>query len=244
MQLEKTVEVAALDAGAVMQYLTCNPEFFDANPDFLARLRVPHATGSAVSLVEKQVSVLRSKCHRLESSLHDLIGVARENEELHNRLHLLIQDIISADDLATVLSLAGKSLMENFNASDVRLLVFDNTSRRRAATRVKADHEHLAVAGYKPVSDGCVALFDEVIKKGEAQCGLPNTAQLEALMGEDCSQVASAALIPLAYEGRLGVLALTSRDETRFTSGKGVMFLDQLGDVLSRRLHSLGVKPR
>ena len=32
---------------------------------------------------------------------------------------------------------------------------------------------------------------------------------------------------------------LTSRDESRFAAGKGVVFLDQLGGVLSRRVRAL-----
>ncbi len=242
MQLEETTEVAAIDAGAVMQYLTCNPDFFDANPDFLTRLRVPHGTGSAVSLVEKQVSVLRSKCNRLEASLHDLIGVARDNEELHNRLHGLIQDVISADDLESVLDMTGKSLLENFNATDVRLLIFDSTAKRRKATRLSADNSYLAAAGRKLADAGTVRLFDAVFEQAETVCGMPDAAQLAALAGDDSPEVASAALIPLSHKGKLGVLMLASRDESRFSSGKGVMFLNQLGEVLSRRLHVLGVK--
>ncbi len=244
MQLEDTVEADALEEEAVMKYLTCHPDFFDANPDFLGRLRVPHVSGDAVSLVEKQVSVLRAKCNRLESSLHDLINVARENESLHNRLHTLIQEIISASDLEHMLSLIGSSLLENFNANDVRLLVFDNTAKRRGATRLPAEHQHLAAAGQNKIDDATFGLFDDLFDNLQTSCGMPDASQLEALFGDNCSHVASAALIPLAHEGRLGVLVLTSCDESRFANGKGVMFLDQLGQMLSRRLHSLGVKPR
>ena len=63
------------------------------------------------------------------------------------------------------------------------------------------------------------------------------------LVGRDSADIGSAALIPLQHEGRLGLVMLTSRDESRFAAGKGVVFLDQLGDVLSRRLHALGRPP-
>lgn len=243
MQPEHTSAVNAIEAGDVMDYLTCHPDFFEANPDFLTRLRVPHASGSAISLVEKQVSVLRSKCNRLETSLHDLISVARDNESLQKRLHLLVQDIISAKDLANVLTLAGNSMKENFSANDTRLLVFDNTSRRRGATRLAADHPFLADAGIKPVTDASLALFDELLESKQTQCGQATDAQLRALAGDKADDIASAVLIPLTHEGRLGVMMLGSSDEHRFASGKGVMFLDQLGQVLGRKLHSLGVKP-
>jgi len=244
MHPEETCEVDVVDADAVMAFLTGNPDFFEVNQDLLTRLRVPHASGSAVSLVEKQVSVLRSKCSRLETSLRDLIGVARDNEALHGRLHGLIRDIVSARDVNEILSLVGASLSANFNASDVRLLLLDGTARRRAATRLDPAHPQAAASALAKVDDTTLAAFDAVFKRGETVCGMPDAAQLALLVGASASEVGSAALIPLSHGGRVGVLMLASRDESRFSSGKGVMFLDQLGEVLSRRLCVLGVKPR
>jgi uncharacterized protein YigA (DUF484 family) len=51
-------------------------------------------------------------------------------------------------------------------------------------------------------------------------------------------ELASAAIIPLVHKEELGLVVLTSRDEHRFASGKGVMFLNQLGEVLSRRVNA------
>ena len=42
----------------VADYLRRHPDFFEDKPTLLADLRVPHATGTAVSLVERQVAVL------------------------------------------------------------------------------------------------------------------------------------------------------------------------------------------
>ena len=69
--------------------------------------------------------------------------------------------------------------------------------------------------------------------------GLPSAEHLDLLVGKDHANVASAAIMPLYHERELGVVMLSSRDESRFASGKGVMFLNQLGDMLSRRLHTL-----
>jgi len=244
MHPEKTCDIGVVDADAVMKYLSVNPDFFETNQDLLTRLRVPHATGAAVSLVEKQVSVLRAKCGRLETSLRDLIGVARDNEALHARLHGLIRDIVSGRHINDILTLVGESLSANFTASDVRLLLLDGTARRRVATRMDPDHPHAAAACQQRVDDELVACFGELFARGETVCGMPDAAQLKLLMGDRASQVGSAALIPLIHEGCVGVMLLTSRDESRFASGKGVMFLDQLGEVLARRLCVLGVKPR
>ena len=246
MQPEHTGGRESPDAEAVFRFLSASPDFFDRNGDLLARLRVPHATG-AVSLVEKQVAVLRAKCDRLEHGLRDLVGVARDNERLHARLHGLTQQIISAPDVGAVMSLAGDALERDFNASDVRFAILDRGSRKKGA-RVDVGHPRAAAAmaaGASP--DALEAAFADVLESGSATCGLPDAERLALLVGTGAgaaAHVASAALVPLAHEGRLGVAMLASRDESRFVAGKGTLFLDQLGETLARRLKGLGVRAR
>jgi len=178
MQSEQTDFDAAISDDDVIKHLTGNPEFFVNNQNVLARLRVPHASGNAVSLIERQVSVLRGRCTHLENSLRDLIAVARENENL--------------------------------------------------------------VAGVTQVrhNDKRVKQFSEVFAKGSTRCGMPTQEQMLAMVGKEHANVASAAIIPLHFSRKLGVVMLTSQDESRFGAGKGVMFLDQMGELLSRRIHS------
>jgi len=262
MQPEQSDLSNALNDEAVLRFLTVNPEFFVKNQEVLPRLRIPHESGKAVSLIEKQVSVLRSKCGTLENSLRDLITVARENENLHQRLHVLIQDIITAPSLERIVSLTQRSLKENFNADDVHiLLVADKPVRastrkgsakdkekakteKAAATRAAAAHRRKlnAIDGLKvvPHTDKSIELFAELFESAETSCGLPNADQMTSFVGKDYSNIASAALVPLFHERQLGVVMLTSRDESRFSSGKGVMFLNQLGELLGRRLHTYG----
>src|ERR1700694_1108958 len=53
-----------------------------------ARLRLPHARGgSTISLVERQIEVLREKQAALESKLAELVRVARANDAISERLH-------------------------------------------------------------------------------------------------------------------------------------------------------------
>lgn len=263
MQPEQTDFDTALSDDTVLEYLARHPEFFVNNKDILPRLRIPHESGSAVSLIEKQVSVLRGKCSHLENSLRDFIAVARENENLHQRLHGLIQDVITAPSLDDIIKLTRGSLRENFNADDVHVMVIatppKRASRKKAAadtTRKSTTVKSSAVKSRAPArkskpveaeglrivshTDKHIRLFKPLFDSGSTACGMPEKAQLDFMIGKDHAQVASAALIPLHYERRLGVLMLTSRDESRFSAGKGVMFLNQLGDLLGRRLHSYG----
>ena len=240
MHLEQQESPKKLDPSAVRQFLTMNPNFFNEHADVLPRLQIPHETGGAVSLIEKQVSVLRGKCHRLESSLRDLISVARENERLHMRLHRLIQDIVSAESLESLVTVCRESLIENFKADDVRMFLtsMDETCHEdgKAFTR-EAHKNHYTLSSKDPVFD----MFAKNFADGETFCG-PLSDEQRALLCTGCeTELASAALIPLQYNGAQGILVMGSADASRFTEGKGVMFLNQLGEVLSRRVQSFGI---
>jgi len=50
---------AALTDEAVAEWLRANPDFFRRNNELLSTLRLPHASGAAVSLIERQIEVLR-----------------------------------------------------------------------------------------------------------------------------------------------------------------------------------------
>lgn len=229
MQAEQTERLDVPNADSVLKFLTHNPDFFNQHSEVLPRLSIPHHTGQAVSLIEKQVSVLRNKCCSLENSLRDLIHVARENEQLHQRLHGLIQDIITASSIDDVVSLTRENLMTNFNADDVRVVLVSSEKAEDSSA------DYLALEA----DDPGLALFSDIYKKRETRCGELSDAQKQLIFGADAQDVASAAIIPLIHNRELGLVVLASKDEARFALGKGVMFLNQLGEVLSRRVDSL-----
>jgi len=229
MQVEQTERRDVPNADSVLTFLTKNPDFFNQHSDVLPRLTIPHHTGQAVSLIEKQVSVLRNKCCTLENSLRDLINVARENEQLHQRLHRLIQDIITASSLEDVVNLTRDNMLANFNADEVKVVLVSANPEQSASI----DYVQLAE------NDPGLALFSDIFKRRETRCGQLGDAQKQLIFGASAQDVASAAVIPLIHNRKLGLVVLASKDESRFALGKGVMFLNQLGEVLSRRIHTL-----
>lgn len=230
MQPEQHDVSESMDAQSVLQFLTVNPEFFNQHPDVLNTLKIPHHTGGAVSLVEKQVSVLRKKNNSLEGKLTELIAVARENEQLHQRLHLLIQEIITASTLDDIVCLTRQSLMDNFRADDVKILLIDDN---------KSVHHRTEPDRFLASDDPGLKLFEKHFAGRETVCGEPSPDIRECLFGADAESVGSTAVIPLFHGRNLGLAVLSSKDEHRFSCGVGVMFLNQLGEVLSRRLSGL-----
>jgi uncharacterized protein YigA (DUF484 family) len=83
-------DVADIDETQIAAYLQSNPEFFERHPAVLAKLRLPHSPGgTTVSLVERQVAVLRQNNIKLERKLRDLLDVARGNDQLAGKIHRL-----------------------------------------------------------------------------------------------------------------------------------------------------------
>ena len=59
---QQHVTDAGFTEDTIAGYLKANPEFFERHASLLNSLRLPHdAGGSAVSLIERQVLVLRQK---------------------------------------------------------------------------------------------------------------------------------------------------------------------------------------
>ncbi len=85
------------DAEAVAAYLRAHPEFFVDHDELLAELRLPHQPGAAVSLVERQVKLLRERNIEMRHRLSQLMDVARDNDRLFDKTRRLVLDLLDAD---------------------------------------------------------------------------------------------------------------------------------------------------
>ena len=61
------------DAEAVAAYLRAHPEFFVDHDELIPELRIPHQPGTAVSLVERQVKLLRA------GSLEEVVSAVEDS---------------------------------------------------------------------------------------------------------------------------------------------------------------------
>src|SRR5690554_6019226 len=96
-QKETNQSIPPVAAEDVVEFLSKNPEFFSNYPDLLGKIDIPHiGSGDAVSLVERQVQVLREQNQRARKQLHELIEIARQNEELARRMHKLALTLMDA----------------------------------------------------------------------------------------------------------------------------------------------------
>ena len=219
----------AVSDEVVQSYLQSNPDFFERHGELLSSLRLPHVTGGAVSLVERQVSVLRQKDLKLERKLKELLAVARANDLLGDKIHKLAIALLGATDLAATLNICEKSLRVDFDASQSILVLFRDPDLFAA---VKVGRF------FRPVlrQDGAVKAFDTFLKRNNPRCGQVRDTQRDFLFGHETDEIGSCALVPLGTKAELGFLAIGSVDADRFHPGMSTDFLARLGQLIAAAL--------
>ena len=209
---------------SIAAYLQANPEFFERHSTLLNSLRLPHnAGGAAVSLVERQILVLRQKNLKLERKLKDLVDIARSNDALAARIHSLAMLMLAAPDQAGVIQVLEEQLRVSFNADRSVLVVFDAPADAAAAGRF------LRVVGR---DDPQVAPFRTFLQSNAPRCGQIRDTQRDFLFGPDNIEIGSAALVPLGVQAEMGFLAIGSRDSAHFHPGMSIDFLTRLGELV------------
>ena len=207
----------------VADYLKNNLDFFVKNPAILAELKIPHEHGGAISLVEKQLTVLREQNQETNKKIHELIEIATQNEELARRMHQLALTLIDADDPKDIFSTMYDNLKKNFHADRVIVRLFANPAFMDSS----ATDEFV---GKESIEE---SLFKRIIEKREPLSGKMKHQQQVFLFGDDGDDIASSVMIPLHGVGWGGILAIGSFDAERFQPGMGIELLANLGEILS-----------
>ncbi|QKZ02492.1 MULTISPECIES: DUF484 family protein [Pseudomonas] len=211
---------STLGAEAVAAFLRANPDFFVEQEDLLVSLRLPHQRGDTVSLVERQMKVLRERNIEMRHRLSHLMDVARDNDRLFDKTRRLILDILDAGSLEEVVIAVEDSLRQEFQVPFVSLILFSDIATP-VGRWVSSGEAHQAIgallSGGKPVS------------------GTLRDHELDFLFGEEQrKQVGSTAVATLSHQGLHGVLAIGSRDPQHYKSSVGTLFLNYIAEVLGR----------
>lgn len=224
---------AALTEESIAGYLQSNPDFFERHAPVLAKLKLPHVRGAAtVSLVERQVLVLRDKNDKLEARLRELIEVARANDVLAAKIHRLACRLIRARTAPAVIDGLEASLREDFGASDWLILL--TSHKGPAFAQINSRHLRLIDAGASELK-----MFETLFESGRPRCGQIRDSQRDFLFGPETVEIGSAALVPLGPQPSFGLLAISSPDTERFHPTMSTEFLARIGDLVSEAVGGL-----
>ncbi|MHB8345845.1 MAG: DUF484 family protein [Acidiferrobacterales bacterium] len=224
---------------AVARYLEGNPDYFLRYPGLLEALSVPHpGAGAAVSLIERQVQVLRDRNQELSRQLRELLSIARENDVLADRLHRFALAMIDSNSLDDALATARDMLRQLFKLDAVVILL-------------RAGKERLA--GRPEFVDAFDQRFDQLLRQlsssGESApasgipkplCGAMHGADaMSYLFAGDAQTIRSTAMVLLSGTELRGIMCLGSTDPLRFHPQMGTVYLARLGEILTSRLGRL-----
>jgi len=219
-----------VSAQDVADYLRNHPDFFESQIPLLTELSIPHVVGGkAVSLVERQVDVLRTNNKKLKKQLDDLVFIARDNDKLSRQINKLVLRIMSAKSVNELFGLLQESLRRDFAADAVAL---------RLMVKAKAVDGERNEWVDNPAE--MKKLFEKFLKDSRPVCGRLKQAQREFLFEGMAQKVASVAMLPINLDGQsAGLLAIGSYNEQRFRAGMGTAYLGHLSAYLSAILQKM-----
>lgn len=216
-------------AAEVAQYLRDNPDFFLEQDELLRGLTLPHDSGAAISLVERQVHLFREQRDALRHELVELVSIARHNDRLFEKSKRLLMQIIEARGLNEMAAVIDDSIRGDFGLDAASLILF--TDRAPGLNPEGA----LQVVSPSHAQERLGNLLDGQ----RAVCGQFRDAERAFLFPDREQPIASVALVPLRHAGLIGVFAMGSCQTGYFDESMGSLFLSYISDTLSRLLPPL-----
>ncbi|VAW79188.1 hypothetical protein MNBD_GAMMA12-416 [hydrothermal vent metagenome] len=223
---ENKIEVEEITDKNVINYLRTNPDFFLDNTSLLANLEVPHPVNGAISLIEHQVRVLRAKNAKLNQKLKEMIGNARINDKLNERMFHLAGALIRVTNLEDTLMVIEESMYDDFEADAVAIKLYDPDMK------LPISHNQSLLIQ----NEAILSSFGKVIKSRKPYCGSLKNLQLEFLFGKKGKKILSNALLPVGHKFEYGFVAIGSQDRKRFHQSKDTSFLAHLSELLGSAL--------
>ena len=208
----------------VREFLRDNPRFLDDNPDILESLSLPHNSGNAVSLVERQVGVMRDRNKEMRNRLDNMLATAHDNDLLFEKTKRLVLNLLEAKNLPAMVETIYDSLGKDFEIDFYSLTLFgDEKSLPRTMARV---------ASIEKANEQ----VNTLIGSNRAVCGVLREEEMTFLFGEKGLQVGSVAAVPLRYNNLYGILAIGNADPNFYKSSMGTLFLSYIAEVVNRIL--------
>lgn len=221
---DKEASALPLTPTQVLEYLKAHPDFILRHPELLEQVQISHkAGGSAISLIERQVDVLRTKNERLQEKLDRLMEAARGNEKRADNVHRLARTLIRAPSLGGVVAGLRQCMREDFGIEEVFIGLSSSVYKR---------HDISGVVSLE--AEGKVArVFENFFRTRLIECGPIAEDKVQLLFPAAKAPVLSAAIVPLEKDKHLGMIGFGSSDAERFQPRQGKLFLEMMAELIS-----------
>ena len=143
----------SIDAKQVEEFLVLNPDFLSSNSHILDSIEIVHKTGGAVSLIQKQVEVLRKNYESTSGNLLELLEIAKANEDIFEKTKELILDLIVCKNLTDVIATTENSFSKKFQADACKVLFFKENPNLPRGRVLDAKQAHKQIGKKYNASD-------------------------------------------------------------------------------------------
>lgn len=210
-----------LSAEEVASYLKANPEFFIEQEELLADLSLPHESGKAISLLERQVTILRDRGADARQKLNSLLENARSNDQLFDTTRNLVLALLRAKNATEISDVAQDQLSNQSNIDSCEVILVDKKGLE-AADSVRTESE-----------DILKKQFADVFRLKRTHCGPISEEQIQYLFPAQGNNIKSTALCPVISNGDiLALIAFGNQSDNYFNVNLDTLFLDFIGHVV------------
>ena len=222
----------------VIDYLRRHPDFFMGEDDLLAALALPHGLpggdGSPVSLLERQVAVLRHRGQDTRHKLDSLLTNARNNDQLFDITSRLVLALLQADTIEAIVATTRQQLLAQPNIDACEILLADSFNAAPGTLRL--------ISEARLRSD-----YAEVFRLNRTHCGPLDEKRLKELFpsgsrddsrddSRDAPSIRSTALTPIPAATAPALIAFGNLKPDYFNIHLDTLFLDFIGRLLATLL--------
>lgn len=228
--IDQTNEPDASEA-QVVAYLRAHPEFFIGQDDLITELSLPHESGKAISLLERQVTVLRERGLEARQKLGNLLENARSNDQFFDTTRSLVLALLGATNTTELANATQDQLTNHANIDACEIILVEQNNLNVSKS----------VRTYPP--NKLKQDFKDVFRLKRTYCGALEKWQLELLFPGCSESIKSTALCPIIHDGEvLALLAFGNKNEDYFNVQLDTLFLDFIGHVVGAVLNKQLVK--
>tara|TARA_B100001059_G_C17827925_1_gene582674 strand:+ start:1404 stop:2096 length:693 start_codon:yes stop_codon:yes gene_type:complete len=221
MKNKKNSKKQQLDAKQVESYLMENKNFFNAREQLISKFNLPHNKKGSISLIERQIEILREENKAQKDKLIEFIDTGAKNDKISKKILTLATSLISSKSQKNTFEICYNSFFNDFKIKYISFVIFKKLNFQKSDFVLQIDRQ-----------DKSLGLFQTFLKSKSPRCNLLTNQQYKLLFKES-DKIRSSALIPLFVNSHYGFLAIGSDDEKRFNPDMSMDYLTLIGNIIS-----------
>lgn len=218
---EQNENSSLLNPENIADYLEQHPDFFQNRDQLLQKMDIRQENSKSISLVERQVRVLREKNLRSRLQFNELIEIAEENNATFEKCRSLLLSLLATNDRITFFNAIENCLTIDFDCSAYSLILIDSKP------------EEINLCTIAVTEDSAQEHIGALMRSKKPTLGSLRPEEQDYLFRHASNKVRSAAVVTIRTDKLIALLAIGSNKLDYFKPSHGTIFIDFLADILA-----------